>query len=169
VSGRNVPQAEQQLVELVMADYDSTQRALAGFVTSGGQLRAIGIAAWGVVFAQALQSRSVTVSVFAVMLPLVFAVGEGYYSALYRQALGRVRAIEALLGEYHNSLGIHASNPNKVARAVAALEQHRFGVHRDMRPVNKDRTWWLPRPVRVTWIYSVLLLVSVANVVKFAF
>lgn len=61
----------------------------------------------------------------------------------------------------NNSLGIHASNPRKIARAIAGLEQHRFGVHRQMQPVNKQRGWWLPRPMRVTWIYAVLLIASV--------
>jgi hypothetical protein len=161
MSKRTITEAERALLDLVKADYDSTHRALAGFVTSGGQLRAVGIAAWGVVFAQALQSRSATIGAIATGLAIAFAVADGYYSALYRQTLRRAREIETLLGEYHNSLGIHASNPRKIARAIAALEQHRFGVHRQMQPVNKQRGWWLPRPVRVTWIYAVLLIVSI--------
>ena len=159
---RVVAESEKALVDLVKADYDATHRALAGFVASGGQLRAVGIAAWGVIVAGALGSRSATIAAVAVPLVVVFAVADGYYSSLYRQTLRRSRGIEALLGEYHNAIGIHRGSQRKLDRAVAALEQHRFGVHRDMKPVNDEArwTWWIPRPVRITWLYPVLMVVA---------
>lgn len=163
-----VPDSERVLVELVKVDYDASLRALAGFVASGGQLRSIGIAAWGVVFAAALASGAATIAAIAIPLIVAFAVADGYYSSLYRQTLRRSREIEALLGEYHNAIGIHSANERKRARAVAALEQHRFGVHRDMKPVNEEArwTWWIPRPLRVTWLY--VLLIAAATVAVLA-
>lgn len=160
-------EVERQLVDLVRGDYDATQRALSGFVTSGGQLRAIGIGAWGVVFAVAVQSESRLVACIAALLAAGFAVIDGYHSALYRQTLKRARTLEELLGNYYSSLGISAANPRKVLRARAALEQHRFGVHRNMQPINQMKRWWLPRPVRVTWIYAVLIALAVGAAAYF--
>lgn len=112
--------------------------------------------------AAALGSNSGTIAALAVPIVVVFAVADGYYSSLYRQTLRRSRDIEKLLGEYHNAVGIHGGREPKLGRAVAALEQHRFGVHRDMKPVNEDArwTWWIPRPLRVTWIYPILIVVA---------
>lgn len=167
MSTREPHPAEGQLVELVRVDYDATQRALSGFVTSGGQLRAIGIGAWGVVFAVAVSAESGLVAAVAALLAAGFAIIDGYHSALYRQALERARDLEDLLGDYHNSLGIHANNPSRVSRTQARLEQHRFGVHRGMRPINQMKLWWLPRPVRVTWIYVVLIALAISAGVYF--
>ena len=165
MSPHEFPEAEKVLLDIVKADYDATHRALAGFVTSGGQLRAVGIAAWGVVLAGAIGTHSATIAVVDVPLVIVFAIADGYYSSLYRQTLRRSRDIEHVLREYHNAVGIHGENQRKVARAVAGLEQHRFGVHRDMRPVNDEArwTWWIPRPLRVTSLY--LVLIAIAGVV----
>lgn len=167
MSTREPDAAEGQLVELVKADYDATQRALSGFVTSGGQLRAIGIGAWGVVFAVAVSAESSPVAAIAALLAAGFAIIDGYHSALYRQTLDRARDLEELLGEYHNALGIHAANPSRVMRSRARLEQHRFGVHRGMRPINQMKRWWLPRPIRVTWIYVVLIACAIGSGVYF--
>jgi hypothetical protein len=124
MSARQPDDVERMLVDLVRADYDATQRALSGFVSSGGQLRAIGIGAWGVVFAVAVQSESLLVAGVAALLAAGFAVIDGYHSALYRQTLVRARVLEELLGSYHNSLGINASNPQKVLLARARLEHN---------------------------------------------
>jgi len=91
MSTREPDAVEGQLVELVKADYDATQRALSGFVTSGGQLRAIGIGAWGVVFAVAVSVESSLVAAIAALLAGGFAIIDGYHSALYRQTLERAR------------------------------------------------------------------------------
>jgi hypothetical protein len=168
MSAREPDTLERQLVHLVQVDYDATQRALSGFVSSGAQLRAIGIGARGVVFAVAVQASSWVVALVAALLAAGFAVIDGYHSALYRQSLKRARELEELLGNYHNSLGIHASNPREVLRARAALEQNRFGVHRSMKPINQMPYWWLPRPVRVTWIYPVLIARGVAAAIYLA-
>jgi len=163
VSERDVPESEKRLVDLVKADYDATHRALAGFVSSGSQLRAVGIAAWGVLYAAAVAAHSVTVAVIGVLLLPAFVVADGYYSALYRQTLRRSRKIEALLGNYHNAIGIHRGDERRLIRAVAALEQHGFGVHRGMNPVNQQRWWWWPRPVRVAAVYPLLLVVGIVT------
>ena len=165
---RTVDDRERLLVDLVKADYEATHRALSGFVASGGQIRAIGIAAWGVLFAVALQAESWAIAALTIGLSLAFAIADGYYSTLYRDTLDRSRAIESLLGDYANSLGIHAGSKRKVGLAIAALEQHRFGVHREMRPVNATPRWYLPRPFRVTWIYAVLVLVGATFLGVFA-
>lgn len=167
MKARQTDDAERQLVDLVRADYDATQRALSGFVSSGGQLRAIGIGAWGVVFAVAVQAQSGLAAAVAALLAIGFAVIDGYYSALYRQTLKRARNLEEILGAYHNSLGIHAANPRKVLQARARLEQHRFGVHRGMMAIHKMDQWWLPRPVRVTWIYAVLIALAIGATAYF--
>jgi hypothetical protein len=137
-------------------------------VTSGGQLRAVGIAAWGIVFAASLQARSVTIAILAAALAMAFAVVDGYHSALYRQTLERAREIEGLLGDYHKTLGIHAATNREIVRTRAKLEQHRFGVHREMRPINQTPRWWLPRPVRVTWIYAASIIVAASGAVFLA-
>ena len=165
MSGRNPPESEKMLVDLVKVDYDATHRALAGFVSSGSQLRAVGIAAWGVLYAASLAAHSVAVAVVAVVVVPAFAVADGYYSALYRQTLRRSRDIEKLLGDYQNAIGIHRGQERKLVRAVAGLEQHAFGVHRGMKPVNKQEYWWLPRPLRVASIYPVLLVAGVVTAV----
>jgi hypothetical protein len=164
---RQPDHAERLLLELVRADYTATQQALSGFVSSGGQLRAVGIGAWGVVFAVAVQAKSAAAAGVAALLAAGFTIIDGYHSALYRQALTRARNLEDLLGEYHNSLGIHAANPRKALIARARLEQHRFGVHRNMTPIHKMDRWWLPRPVRVTWIYAVLIALAAGAAIYF--
>jgi hypothetical protein len=165
---RTIDDRERLLLDLVKADYEATHRALAGFVASGGQIRAIGIAVWGVLFAAALQTESSAIAALAIGLAIAFAIADGYYSTLYRDTLVRSRAIESLIGDYANSLGIHADSKRKVELAIAAMEQHRFGVHREMRPVNATPRWYLPRPFRVTWIYAVLLLVAATFLGVFA-
>jgi hypothetical protein len=165
VSEREVPDSEKALVDLVKADYDATHRALAGFVSSGSQLRAVGIAAWGVLFAAAIAAHSVAVAVIGVVLLPAFVVADGYYSALYRQTLQRSRDIEALLRNYHNAIGIYQGQNRQVIRAVAAIEQHAFGVHSGMKPVNQERGWWVPRPLRVAGIYPLLFVVGVVTAV----
>ncbi|MFN2629269.1 MAG: hypothetical protein ABR569_11620, partial [Gaiellaceae bacterium] len=165
MSERHVPDSEKILVDLVKADYDATHRALTGFVSSAGQLRAVGIAVWGVLYAAALAARSVEVAVVAVLVLPAFVVADGYYSALYRQTLHRSREIEGLLGGYHNAIGIHRGDERRLIRAVATLEQHEFGVHRSMKPVNQDRWWWWPRPLRVAAVYPLMLAVGVVTAV----
>jgi hypothetical protein len=169
VSERDIPDSEKILVDLVKVDYDATHRALAGFVSSGSQLRAVGIAAWGVLYAAAVAAHSVAVAVIAVVLLPAFVVADGYYSALYRQTLQRSREIEALLRDYHNAIGIHRGDERQLIRAVAAIEQHAFGVHRGMKPVNQEPWWWLPRPLRVAGIYPLLLVVGLVTTAALAF
>lgn len=53
-------------------------------MSSGNQFRAVGIAAWGVLYAAALAAHSVAVVVIAIVLLPAFVVADGYYSALYR-------------------------------------------------------------------------------------
>jgi hypothetical protein len=73
---------ERQLVELVRLDYDATLRALNGFMTTGSQLRGIGVAAWGVVLGHPLRARPYPVFragypllvISAVLAAIVFAV-----------------------------------------------------------------------------------------------
>lgn len=160
---------EGRLLDLVKTDYEATHRALAGFVTSASQLRAVAIAAWGVIYAAALTTKSVSVAVVGTLLLLAFLVADGYYSALYRQTLRRSRKIEGVLHRYHQAIGIQHRNRRRVARAVAELEQHAVGVHREMKPVNHEsRWWWWPRPLRVAAVYPLLFAVGVATAIALA-
>jgi hypothetical protein len=150
------------LVAFVRGDYEATHRALDGFVANGNQSRAIGIAAWGVVYAAAVAAHSWVLSLLAGGLVVPFMVADGYFGTLYREALQRLRDIEGLLGDHHNALGIYNYDRKYLDRATAALEQHGPGVHLAMKPVNEVQKWWwwVPRPIRVTWFYAVILVIA---------
>jgi hypothetical protein len=72
-----------RLVELVRLDYDATLRTMQGFIQTAGQIRAAGIAAWGVVIGFALRDESWEISLLATGLVLIFAYADAYHSALY--------------------------------------------------------------------------------------
>jgi hypothetical protein len=163
-----VDDQELSLVELVRLDYDATLRALSGFVTTGGQIRAIGAAAWAVVLGLAVGNESSALSALAAALLVVFAYADAYHAALYRRALGRAITIESLLDGWIDRLGIDADDPDAVQRTRAKLEMHRFGVQRALRrPKVADLV--AARPRVVFWaMYPAFFLTSIIALVVFA-
>jgi hypothetical protein len=159
----DTPTTESILIKLLELDYEASHRALDGFVSSASQLRAIGMAVWGVMYAAALAAHSVWVAAFAVLLLPAFAVADGYYSTLYRQTLERLRDIEKLLDGYHNAVGMYQRDDRRLARALDAIERHSIGVHRNLKAVNKERYWWVPRPLRLAAVYPLLFLIRIAT------
>jgi hypothetical protein len=152
---------ERQLVELVRLDYDATLRAVNGFVTTGSQLRGIGVAAWGIVLGLAVSSESVALAILAAAVTAVFAYLDAYHSALYRRALARAISLEGLLDTYLDRLGIDAEDPEAILRARAKLETHRFGMHRSLaQPGWKDLHPLRARPYPVFRAGYPLLLIS---------
>ena len=166
--GYDQAEREKTLLELLRFDYDATLRTMSGVVTTGGQIRAIGIAAWGVVLGLAVKDRSIELSALAVAIVLVFSYADAYHGVLYRRTLQRAIKLEALIDGWIARLGIDADDPDAVRKARSKLEMHRFGVHRSMRrPGWKDLRKARPRPV--FWvIYPGLLLASLAAVVAYA-
>lgn len=160
---------EEALVELLRTDYDATLRALSGFVTTGGQIRAIGTAAWAVVVSLAVNKDSAALCVLAAALVVVFAYADAYHAALYRRTLSRAIAIEELFDIWLNRLGIEADEPDAVEQARAGLEMHRFGVQKALRrPELKDLLDARPFAV-FRGMYPVLLVTSLAAFVVLAF
>jgi len=161
-----IDELEESLVELVRVDYDATLRALTGFVTTGGQIRAIGAAAWAVVLGLAVGNESVALSVLAAALVVVFVYADAYHAALYRRTLGRAITIESLLDNWIDRLGIDADDPDAVQRTRAKLEMHRFGVQRGLRrPKLGDLVAARPRVVFWAMYPAFLVASTVAAVV----
>jgi hypothetical protein len=127
---------ERELADLVRTDYDATLRAMQGFISSSAQIRAIGVATWGVVLGLGVDAESWILTLVATLLVAVFAAGDGYHGTLYRRALSRALRLEALIDEYLNQLGIDEDDPDQQSKVLARLETHRFGPHRAMRVVH---------------------------------
>jgi hypothetical protein len=126
---------ENQLLDLVRLDYDATLRALSGFVTSGVQTRAIGLAAWGVILGLAMSDLSGWLALLSLAVVVLFAYADYYHAALYRQSLSRAIKIETILDAYVQRLGIAVDDVEAILRVVAKLENHKFGLHRNLKPV----------------------------------
>jgi hypothetical protein len=159
---------EEALVDLVRCDYDATLRALGGFVASGNQLRAIGLAAWGVVIGLAVRDDSPPLALLAILLLALFALADAYHAALYRRAMARAIELEDLLDRWGDRLGIDADDPERVADTRSRLEVHRFGAQKSLkRPDWGDMARARPWPVfRI--IYPALLVVSIVTVIAYA-
>ena len=159
---------ERQLVEVVRLDYDATLRALTGFVGTGAQIRAIGIAAWGVVIGLAVADESVLLAAVALAVIAVFAYGDAYHAALYRRALARAISLEDLFDSYLERLGIDAEDTEAILRVRAKLETHRFGMHRTLKPLKlNDLLAARPRPI--FWgIYPTIVALTAALMIVYA-
>jgi len=163
-----VTERERDLVALVKLDYDAALRAMSGFVTTGSQLRAIGVAAWGVVLGLAIDAESALLAALAVAITVIFTYADAYHAALYRRALTRAVSVEDLFDSYLDRLGIDYEDDDAVARALAKLETHRFGMYRTLRPL-RLRDLVRARPRAVFWlIYPALLAVAVAATIAYA-
>ena len=159
---------ERQLVDLIRVDYDSTLRAISGFVTSGSQIRGVGIAAWGVVLGLAVRGGSALLAGLALVLVALFAYADAYHAALYRRALSRAINLEGLLDAYLDRLGIDADDAEAISRTRAKLETHRFGMYRTLKPL-KRRDYIDARPHPIFWvIYPSLVVATVAILVYYA-
>lgn len=151
---------ERQIVELLRVDYDATLRALTGFVGAGAQLRAVGIAAWGIIVGLGAREQSTLLAVLALAIVLLFAYADGYHAALYRRALSRAIYLEGLFDAYLERLGIAAEDPEAVLRTRARLETHRFGMHRTLRPL-RAKDVFAARPRAIFWvIYPAIAAIS---------
>lgn len=151
---------EARLVDLVLADYDATLRALNGFTTAAAAMRGIGIATWGVIIGIAIRDQSAALATLSVGVTFLFAFIDGYHSALYRRALARAVAIESLLDDYAETLGIYADDPDTVDEVRARLELHSFGVNRTMRRIAVGDVFDArPWPVFLA-LYPALILVG---------
>ncbi|MDX6424542.1 MAG: hypothetical protein QOI67_2013 [Gaiellaceae bacterium] len=151
---------ERTLVDIVRLDYDATLRALTGFVGTAAQIRAIGFAAWGVLFGLAVRDESGLLSGVALVLIFAFAYGDAYHAALYRRALARAISLEGMFDSYIERLGIDAENEDAVLRVRAKFETHRFGMHRTLRPL-KLRELLAARPRAIFWlIYPAIAVIT---------
>lgn len=159
---------ERQLVGLIRLDYDSALRAISGFVGSGSQIRAVGIAAWGVVLGLAVRGESALLAGLALVLVALFAYADAYHAALYRRALSRAINLEGLLDAYLDRLGIEAEDPEAVARTRAKLETHRFGMYRTLKPLRRhDYFAARPRPIFAV-IYPSLAAATIALIIYYS-
>lgn len=160
---------ETKVVELIRLDYDATLRAMTGFIGSAAQVRALGIAAWGVVVGFAVRSESALLGAVALVLVALFVYADAFHAALYRRALARAIHLEELLDSYLERLGISADDPDEVARVLAKLETHKFGMHRALRPV-RLRDLASARPKAIYWvIYPAVLLLTTGLTVTYAY
>jgi hypothetical protein len=156
---------ERELVDLIRLDYDATLRAMTGFVGAGTQIRAIGIAAWGLVLGLGVRDESALLVGLALLLVALFAYGDAYHASLYRRALSRAINLEGLLDAYVDRLGIEAEDAEAILRTRAKLETHRFGMHRTLRPL-KARDLLSARPRPIFWaIYPAISAATIALIV----
>jgi len=159
---------ERQLVDLIRLDYDSALRAMSGFVGAGAQIRALGVAAWGVVLGLAVRDESALLAGLALLLVALFAYGDAYHAALYRRALSRAITLEGLLDAYLDRLGIDAEDPEALLRTRAKLETHRFGMYRTLKPL-KPRDLIVARPRPIFWvIYPAVCAATVAFIIVYS-
>jgi hypothetical protein len=159
---------ERALVDLIRIDYDTTLRAMTGFVGTAAQIRALGMAVWGVVLGLAVRDESALLAALAFLLIVLFAYGDAYHAALYRRALSRAITLEGLLDSYLDRLGIDAENADAIVRTRAKLETHRFGMHRTLRPL-KLRDLLAARPRPIFWaIYPTIGAVTITLIVIYS-
>jgi hypothetical protein len=158
----------ERLVELVRVDYDATLRTMQGFIQTAGQIRAAGIAAWGVVLGFALRDQSWELSSLAVALVLIFAYADAYHSALYRRAFSRVIHLESLLDAVLDHLGIDAGDEEAQARLLGRLETHRFGMNRSLGALTARNLTEARPHVVFRLIYPALMATSSAVVLIYA-
>src|SRR5262249_34331956 len=107
-----------------------------------------------------LRDRSWTLCLAAAVVVSLFAYADAYHAVLYRHALHRAIAIEALLDQYLDRLGIDAEDEDAVAAAIASLETHRFGMYRPMpRLQTREFRDLRPRPI-FRAVYPALVAVA---------
>jgi hypothetical protein len=158
---RTVPESEARLIDLVKSDYDATLRALNGFVTAATAIRGVGVAMWGVIAGLAINAESAPLAVLAFGATLIFAFIDAYHSTLYRHAMSRAVAVESLLNDYAETLGIYADDPEAIDKLRTRLELHAFGVNRTLRRFRlNDMFDARPWPVFMV-LYPTLLLSAV--------
>ncbi|CAA9538172.1 MAG: hypothetical protein AVDCRST_MAG85-4334 [uncultured Solirubrobacteraceae bacterium] len=158
---------EQELVALAKIDYDAALRTMSGFVTAGGQIRGIGIAAWTVVFGLAVRDESYALAALSFVVVLIFWYADAYHMALYRRGLSRSIQLETLLDEYAARLGIDAEDPRAVNRFRARLESHSFGMHRTLRPIRLRDFGRLTPKVVFRLIYPSVAVTSLVTAVLY--
>jgi hypothetical protein len=158
----------ERLAELVRVDYDATLRAMHSFIETGGQLRAAGIAAWGVVLGFAIRDASWEVAVLTAALVLIFVYADAYHAALYRRSFTRATQLETLLDAYLNHLGIDDGDEDAEAELLARFKTHRFGMNRSLGKLS-FRQMLKARPAVVfRVIYPTLLIISIALATLYA-
>jgi hypothetical protein len=157
------------LADLIRLDYDATLRAMHSFVQTAGQIRGIGVAAWGVVLGLAVRDTSWELSVLAASLIAMFAYADAYHAALYRRAFSRAVRLETLLDDYLNCLGIDAGDEEAEIRLLSKLETHRFGMNRSLGKLTVG-SLLNARPLAIfRFLYPGVLGVSLALVLIYAF
>src|SRR5829696_5746301 len=163
----NELERENRLIELVKLDYEVALRAINGFVATSAQVRAVGVAAWGVIFGLSLDGRSSALAVLSLCLLVIFAYTDAYHAALYRRALSRAIGLEGLLDGYADRLGIDAEDEDAVIELQSKVEVHRFGMYRTPRhPQLDDMLKGRPRVVFVA-MYPALMVASLVATVWF--
>lgn len=160
---------ERELVELVRFDYDITVRTVQGVLATGVSVRAAGFAAWGVVLGVGINSGSWPFCLLAALLALLFGYVDLIHATLYRRALARASELERLLGAYLDRLGIDAEDEAAVARTLARLEMHNFGVYRTMRRTSPWKVWVQYKRARPPAVFRVIypVLIVAALVATF--
>lgn len=148
-----------RLVELLRVDYDATLRALQGFVQTSGQIRAAGIAVWGVVVSLALRDRSWELASLSAAVTVGFAYADAYHAVLYRRSFRRAIELEVLLDACLDRFGKDAEDEEAEVRLLARLESHQFGFNRSVTRVRaKDMLG--ARPYAVFRVLYPLLVIS---------
>lgn len=158
----------ERLVELIRVDYDATLRAMQGFIQTAGQVRAAGIAAWGVVLGLAIRDASWELAALTAALVLIFGYADAFHAALYRRSFSRAVSLETLLDAYVDHLGIDAGDEEAEVRLLAKLETHRFGMNRNLGKLTPQNLVNAAPRVVFRGIYPALLLTSCALVVVYA-
>lgn len=156
---------EQALVDLVRYDYDVTLKTIHSVLATGMSLRAAGFAAWGVVLGVGINNDSWAFCFFAVVIALLFGYIDLIHATLYRRALARATRLESLLAAYFDRLGIDSENDASIARTLARLELHKFGVYRTLprdRPLSFFRQYGRARPAAVFRVVYPALIAAAA-------
>ena len=163
---------EKELVDLVRYDYDVTLRTVQSVLSTGMSLRAAGFAAWGVILGVGVNNHSWAFCLFAACIALLFGYIDLLHATLYRRALARATRLESLLAAYGDRLGIDSEDETAIARTLARIELHKFGIYRTMPRKGKTtlrRQYWRARPAAVfRVVYPVLIVGALAATIIIA-
>lgn len=112
--------------------------------------------------------HSTLLAAISLVLVALFAYSDAYHAALYRRALARAIKIEALLDSYLERLGIDAENAEAIMRTRAKLENHDFGMQRNLRPLRvTDLFAARPKPIFLA-VYPAIVLITAALIIKYS-
>jgi hypothetical protein len=154
-----------ELVRLIELDYSRSSAFIDGLVQREAAIRGLTITVWTALLGIALDRQNWAMGGLSVLSTAAFAFLDAHYSTLFMQAQEHVIKLEEVSGLYYRSLALDEEYAKE--DFDSAVHTSRFGLYRDLRPVNVKALGNTIRQRRVfRSLYPPLVFISLACVLQ---